>query len=444
MARGWNWMGMALAVAATLVLPAEAGTLPPGYVPPASLAPLVDSVKAAVVNLDVTQEAPTMPAESLFPLPFDLPSSPHEIQGKGTGFLVSADGYILTNNHVVDEARAVKVTFQDRRQFDAKVVGRDDRTDIALLKIDAKEALPWVELGSSDAAQVGDFVMAIGNPFGLGHTVTTGIISAKGRVIGAGPYDDFIQVDASINPGNSGGPLFDAQGSVIGINTAINASAQGIGFAVPIDMVKPVLDELKTEGRVARGWLGVELGDAFDAELAQELGAPPRGALVASVFPGTPGQKAGLQASDVIVAIDGRPVSDRSDFVRAIGARRPGDRIVLEIYRDGKRKEVPVVLGERPLEKELVASVGGGSEKAVEVEALGIKLEGTRVAEVDPRGPAARGLRVGDVIVGVGRDKVRTAVDLARAISAAKSGVLLVFVEREGAVVFVPLRLKVD
>ncbi len=415
--------------------------LPDGYAPPASLAPLINTLQPAVVNISVTTDVPARDM-SPFPWPMPLPpsmSEPHEVKGEGSGFILSADGYILTNNHVVDNAKEVKVTLSDDRVFIARVIGTDERTDIALVKIDSKEALPHVSLGSSRDAEVGDFVIVIGQPFGLSHTVTSGIISAKGRVIGAGPFDDFIQTDASINPGNSGGPLYNASGEVIGINAAISANGQGIGFAVPIDMVKPMIEELRTTGRVARGWMGVQLAD-LDKDGAAQLGAPTGGVAVSHVGPDVPGQKAGLGPGDVITAVDGMPVKAPEDVIRAIGMHRPGDKVKLDVLHEGKPKIIEVTLGERPVEKVLAASaqpapVQDGLKK------IGITLDGTKVISVAEGSPAAGKLRAGDVVVQVGSLKVKTAGELMKALAEAR-GFVTLFVTRDGAMVFVPLRFS--
>jgi serine protease Do len=274
-------------------------------------------------------------------------------QGEGTGFFISADGYLLTNNHVVSGADEVTVTLLDERTFDARVVGTDPNTDIALVKVEADTALPHVQLGSSDATRVGDRVVAIGNPFGLSHTVTEGIVSAKGRVIGAGPYDDFLQTDASINPGNSGGPLFNLAGEVVGINTAINPRGQGIGFSVPIDQVRPLIDDLKEDGKVSRGWMGVGLQE-LDPMLAKHLGKPDlAGTVVGQVYPGTPAASAGLESGDIIIEMDGQPVKDSATLVRSIGTRAPGEKVSLKVLREGRPTDVKVKLGERPDREEL-------------------------------------------------------------------------------------------
>jgi len=328
---------------------------PTTYNPSVSLAPLVDELGPAVVHIKVAQtvDQSDIPRHMR---PFIDPEQLEQYrmrQGEGTGFFISADGYLLTNNHVVAGADEVTVTLLDERTLPARVVGTDPNTDIALVKVDTNADLPFVQLGSSDDARVGDRVVAIGNPFGLSHTVTEGIVSAKGRVIGAGPYDDFLQTDASINPGNSGGPLFNLRGEVIGINTAINPRGQGIGFSVPIDMVRPLVDDLKDDGKVSRGWMGVGLQEV-DPVLAKHLGDPNlEGSVVGQVYPGTPAADAGLEVGDVIVGIDGRPVDGSATLVRSVGARAPGEKVELTVLRSGETVDLAVKLGERPERSEL-------------------------------------------------------------------------------------------
>lgn len=433
---------LALAPLALISTPAAAA-LPAGYTPPGSLAPLINTLQPAVVNISVKSD---VTAEQMNPFPFPMPippgmNQPHEVKGEGSGFILSGDGYILTNNHVVDNAKEVKVTLSDDRIFIARVIGTDERTDVALVKIDTKDELPHVTLGSSRDAQVGDFVIAIGQPFGLSHTVTSGIISAKSRVIGAGPYDDFIQTDASINPGNSGGPLYNGNGEVIGINTAISANGQGIGFAVPIDMVKPLIDELRNNGKVARGWMGVSLAE-LDIDGAKQLGAPSGGVAVSQVGEGVPGKKAGLTAGDVITSVDGTPVKAPEEVVRMIGLHHPGDKIKLSVIHDGKPKTIEVTLGERPSEKELLASAGPAPQTGPSVlQKLGISLDDTKVVAVEADSPAAGKLRAGDVIVQVGSVKVKNGAELTKALTDAR-GFVTVFVQRDGEMVFVPIRLS--
>ena len=321
------------------------------YDPSRSLAPLVEKLAPAVVNLEVSH---SVNAVSLGRAPFSVPDGVIR-QGMGSGFFISSDGYLITNNHVVEGARAVTVHLEGGRELPGEVVGTDPRTDLALVKVQLGkgEAAHHVTLGDSDAARVGDWVVAIGAPFGLDHSVTAGIISAKGRVIGAGPYDDFLQTDASINPGNSGGPLFNLEGEVVGVNTAINPRGQGIGFSVPSNVVKSVVDELKHEGRVARGWMGVGLRPLTEPLKAELKVTTDRAAVVSEVYEGTPAAKAGLRQGDVLLAIDGEGAESTDALIRQIGARRPGETLRLSVSRAGAPLELTVVLAERPDEDDL-------------------------------------------------------------------------------------------
>ena len=269
--------------------------------------------------------------------------------GLGSGFIIDKAGYIVTNNHVVDGADSIKVILKDETEYNAEVIGRDPVTDIALIKIEAKHDLPSVPLGSSDNLKVGEWVTAIGSPFGLQYTVTAGIVSAKGRVIGSGPYDDFIQTDASINPGNSGGPLINMQGQVVGINTMIIAGGQGIGFAIPIDLAKGIVTQLKTSGQVTRGWLGITIQDLKD-QLAKYYGVSGKtGVLVASVVPGDPADQAGIQPKDIITEINGEKVTTSRDLTKLAAKLGVGDTAKVTILRNGKSKTLEVQIGKRPM-----------------------------------------------------------------------------------------------
>lgn len=271
---------------------------------------------------------------------------PRREQSLGTGFIISADGYILTNNHVVNGADEVMVKLSDGRELKGEIKGLDEKIDLALIKISDKEDLPFAELGDSDTLEVGEWVMAIGNPFGLSHTVTAGIVSAKGRVIGSGPYDDYIQTDASINPGNSGGPLFSAHGKVVGINTAIIAGGGGgIGFAIPVSMAKGVVSQLRDSGKVTRGYLGVRF-QPLTADLAKSFGLDSeKGALIASVEKDTPAERAGLKAGDVILEYDGKPINEGNELPRYVAATPIDKKVKLSVFRDGKKQEVFLVVG---------------------------------------------------------------------------------------------------
>ncbi len=425
-----------------------------------SYAPLVEQLAPAVVNVNVEAEVEN-PLKGMEQNPFfrffDVPQELREQyeqhggtplrHGQGSGFFISPDGYLITNNHVVESASGITITTSDEQTYEAEVVGTDPRIDIALLKVEGAD-FPHLRLGDSEGMRVGDHVLAIGNPFGLGHTVTAGIISAKGRALGSGPYDDFLQTDAAINPGNSGGPLFDLAGQVVGVNTAITAQGSGIAFSVPIDMVEEVLDDLKADGEVHRGWIGVSL-QTLDEGLAAGLGlADVAGALVNEVHDGTPAAKAGLQAWDVIVSVDDEPIGSSDDLVQAIGRRRAGERIELAVIRDGDTERLSCKLGERPTEEAIAQGEYQGSPDATPekqpdtARTLGIKLmdspEGVVVVEVDPSGPAARVLRAGDRIVEVGRQPVTSARDAGKRLKA--DDTVLVVVDRQGRRVFVSLQ----
>lgn len=296
---------------------------------------------------------------------------PRREQSLGTGFIISADGYILTNNHVVNGADEVMVKLSDGRELKGEIKGLDEKIDLALIKISDKEKLPYAELGDSDNLEVGEWVMAIGNPFGLSHTVTAGIVSAKGRVIGSGPYDDYIQTDASINPGNSGGPLFSAHGKVVGINTAIIAGGGGgIGFAIPVSMAKGVVSQLRDSGKVTRGYLGVRF-QPLTADLAKSFGLDSeKGALIASVEKDTPAERAGLKAGDVILEYDGKAINDGNELPRFVAATPVDKKVKLSVFRDGKKQDVLLVVG-----KLKDGDSDEGSANRNESEKLGITVE---------------------------------------------------------------------
>jgi serine protease Do len=348
-----------------------------------------------------------------------------EARSMGSGFIVDPEGLVVTNNHVIDGATEILVTLNDGSRFPAEIVGRDAKTDLALLSIETDEPLPFASLGDSDAARVGDWVIAIGNPFGLGGTATTGIVSARGRDIQAGPYDDFLQIDAPINRGNSGGPLFDSAGRVIGVNTAIfspNGGSVGIGFAIPASQVAPVVEQLRESGHVERGWLGVQI-QTLDDELAAGMGREKAGgALVASVVEDSPAERAGLRPGDVILSFENEEITDVKSLTRRVAAAGPSSEIELEVWRGGKTVEIELDLGESPDD---IASQARREMGEGEVgDGLGLSLmpltpqnrqrfgvdedlDGALVAQVDPTAPAAKkGLRPGDVILGVGQEPV--------------------------------------
>jgi serine protease Do len=343
-------------------------------------------------------------------------------QGLGSGFFISADGYVVTNNHVVDHAKTVQVMTNDGRTLDAKVVGADPKTDIALLKVKEGSNFPHVSLAKI-APRVGDWVVAIGNPFGLGGTVTAGIVSARGRDIGASAYDDFLQIDAPINKGNSGGPTFNLQGEVVGVNTAIfspSGGSVGLAFAIPSETVQSVVNQLETEGQVTRGYLGVQI-QPLSKDLADSLGLSSQaGALVASAQDGTPAAKAGLKAGDVITAVNGEPVANARELSRKIAGLKPGTRIELGYVRDGKPQTASVELGVLPNDKAARSDTFESSGPQ-----LGLRLapsdEGVEVVAVDPSSPAAaKGLEAGDVILEVGGQTVSKPADVRTGLEIAK------------------------
>jgi serine protease Do len=361
----------------------------------------------------------------------------HEIiTGVGSGFFISADGYAVTNNHVVDHAKTVQVTTDDGTIYTAKVIGTDPKTDLALIKVDGKNNFAYVNF-ESQTPSVGDWVVAVGNPYGLGGTVTAGIISAEGRDIGSNPYDDYIQIDAPINKGNSGGPTFDTNGNVIGVNTAIfspSGGSVGIGFDIPAPTVKMVVAQLKDKGMVTRAWLGVQV-QPVTAGIAESLGLKKAaGALVDEAKADTPAAKAGIEAGDVITAVNGNAIKDSRALAREISGITPGSSVKLDILRKGESKTINVTLATMPNEAQKQANTGepqNGSERGVPhlglsvapaADVAGAGNKGVVITGIDADGPAAEhGLQSGDVILDVGGNSVGTAADLRNALSAAKS-----------------------
>ncbi|MCF3935094.1 Do family serine endopeptidase [Acuticoccus sp. M5D2P5] len=354
--------------------------------------------------------------------------------GQGSGFIISADGYVVTNGHVVDGAEEVDVILQNGEVINATVVGVDDKTDLALVKVDHDTDLPFVSFADHET-RVGDWVVAVGNPFGLGGTVTAGIVSARGREIGAGPYDDFLQIDAPINRGNSGGPTFNLNGNVVGVNTAIyspSGGSVGIGFAIPASIASDVIDDLKDDGVVTRGWLGVQI-QPITPEIAESLGRDTViGALVTEPQAGSPAEKAGLKAGDAILSVDGTDVEGPRDLARTISGRSPDETVKLQIWRDGKAETVDVTLGKLSAdESETSTRTSSNSEQGSDAADLlgmtlaptsdvGIDGPGLAVVEVDPDGAAAEsGIRVGDVILQAGGVDVASAGDLENGIGQA-------------------------
>lgn len=384
-------------------------------------------------------------------------------QGIGSGFILDEEGYIVTNHHVIDDADAVTVRLDDRREFAAEIVGSDPQTDLALLKIDAEGGLPYVALGDSDAVRVGEDVFAVGNPFGLGGTVTTGIVSATGRNIHAGPYADFIQTDAAINRGNSGGPLFNMDGEVIGVNSAIyspTGGSVGIGFAVASNIAADVVEDLKEEGQVSRGWLGVTIQDVTPS-IAEAMDLEvPRGALIASVV--EDGPSAGtLEPGDIVVGFAGAPVESSRDLPKLVGRSDAGERVNVELIRGGEERALKIEIGALPNDRmaSLDDSRSEGEEERTASESLGATLarltpearanlgledeaKGVVITSLEADGAAARsGLRVGDVIVRLGDRVVENPAELDQALSAEDDKAALLLINRRGSEIFVGLSL---
>ena len=380
----------------------------------------------------------------------------------GSGFLVSEDGYIVTNNHVVAEADVIHVTLDERngkgQHFKATLIGSDEETDLALLKVESKKPLPYLVFGNSDDLKVGEWLLAIGNPFGLDHTVTAGILSAKGRNIRSGPFDNFLQTDASINPGNSGGPLLNMEGQVVGINTAIIASGQGIGFAIPSNMAAKIIDQIKNGKKISRGWIGVTIQDV-DENSAKALGLKePAGALVGSVMENEPAAKAGVQDGDVIIAVDKKNIDDSAALLRAIADKAPGSTAVLTVWRDGKTQEITVTLGERKTAQAM--GKDGGSQKQQDESLLGLSVrplkkeerkelkidkdEGLLIVSVDPDKAAAEAdLQPGDIILKANQVPVNSPAELSKIVKevGVKRGAVMLQIQRRGDTYFraVPL-----
>jgi serine protease Do len=435
---------------------------------PQSFADLAEKVNPAVVNISTTTilKVPGNPFRQFFGPeegPFgdffhhffgNVPDQEMKQQSLGSGFIIDKDGYILTNNHVVAGAEEIKVKLADGREFKARVVGRDSKTDLALLKISSLfKNLPVLPLGDSDTMRVGDWVLAIGNPFGLGHTVTQGIISATGRVIGSGPYDDFLQTDAPINPGNSGGPLINLKGEVIGINSAIIATGQGIGFAIPSNMARNIASQLKEKGKVVRGWIGVTI-QSVTSEIAQSFGLKEaKGALVADVVSGGPAEKAGIKRGDIIVAFDGRDIKNSTDLPRIVAETPVGKTVDVGIIRNGKEMTVKMTI-EEMTEKRMeesrtrrpVSDLGmrvSNITPALRSE-LGIRdRSGVVVTNVTPGSPADdAGIQPGDVIKEVNHHQITNLNEYDSAMGGAEEGKpVLLLIKRGGQTFYVSIKV---
>ncbi len=429
---------------------------------PVGFADIVEKVKPSVISVRVKVDGgpkmmglegdspfpPGSPMERFFKrfgMPDDQDGGPRQrgprgrnySMGQGSGFFISADGFAVTNNHVVDHAESVEVTTDDGKTYTAKVIGTDPKTDIALIKVEGRGDFPYVALADKPS-RIGDWVIAVGNPFGLGGTVTAGIVSARGRDIGAGPYDDFIQIDAPVNKGNSGGPTFDVDGNVIGVNTAIyspSGGSVGIAFAIPADTVKTVVTQLKDKGAVTRGWIGVQI-QPVSADIADSLGLKTaEGALVAEPQPDGPAVKAGIASGDVITSVNGQPIKDARELAKRIGSLAPGASVKLGIVSKGAEKTVNVTLGELPREqRQAKVDSADRDNSGTDVPRLGLSLapadkvagagsEGVVVTQVDPDGPAAaQGFRTGDVILDVAGKRVTSPDEVRKALADARTG----------------------
>ena len=420
-----------------------------------SFADLVEKLKPSVLNISTTS---TFSQRGLFPKspfgeenPFeeffkrffgDIPQQEFKQSGLGSGFIISEDGYVVTNNHVIDKAQDIEVVLEDGKKYKADIIGKDAKTDLAVLKINPEKMLQAVVFGNSDKLRIGDWVVAIGNPFGLGYTVTVGIVSAKGRSLGLSSYDDFIQTDASLNPGNSGGPLFNQMGDVIGVNTAIVAGGQGIGFAIPINMAKNVIEQLKDKGKVVRGWLGVLVQPITPAIAESMKLKEPKGALVGDVTPNSPAEKAGIQRGDVIVDFNGNKIEDVSDLTTLAAVTPPGTEVKLKVMKDGSVKDIDVKLGEFPdevaesTEKEVKEKLGLTVHEITPSIAARFRLEtdkGVVITHVDQGSVAQEsGLQPGDVILDVDGQAVNNIDDYKNAIDKMEKGKSALFLIKRG------------
>jgi serine protease Do len=448
---------------------ASAVSSPDSAKTPFSFSDLAEKVKPSVVNISTTK---TYKGRGGFGMPFgrspfngpfgddffdrffgDIPQREFKQRSLGSGFIISNDGYIFTNNHVVEQADKILVKISDGKEYEAKIIGTDAKTDIALIKIKPNNSLPVVDVGDSDKVRVGEWVIAIGNPFGLEQTVTAGIVSAKGRVIGAGPYDNFIQTDASINPGNSGGPLFSMDGKVIGINTAIVAQGQGIGFAIPINMAKSILADLKTKGKVTRGWLGISVQDVSE-DIAKNLNHKSRnGAIVSDVFKGDPADLAGIKVGDIVTEINGKSIKDTHDLLLTIASLHVGEKVSIKVIRDGKEMVFPVTVSERKDKPEVTSTKGSkeyfgitAQELTPEISRqLGIGREaGVIIINIENGSPADDvGLQPQDIIVQINKVKIISMKQYTKEMSkAAENKNVTLLVKRGKSSFFVGLRLE--
>lgn len=463
-------LGIALLSAAAFILNVNDAQAAQNYSSPAmpeSFANLADKVKGSVVNISTTQEVegnplipflgPGSPFGDFFGhnLPKDFfGNKPHDkmkTHALGSGFVIGKEGLIITNNHVVEKATEIKIKLQNGKEYDAKLVGRDPKTDLALIQVELDKDFPApAVLGDSDALRVGDWVMAVGNPFGLGHTATTGIISAKSRILGAGPYDDFLQTDAAINPGNSGGPLFNMTGQVIGINTAIIAQGQGLGFAIPVNMAKDLLPQLKT-GKVVRGWLGVMIQD-ITPQLAESFGLKDaKGVLVSDVVKGSPAEKAGLKQGDVIKRFDAKEIENAHKLSQIVAVTAPDTQAKVDILRNGNAKTVTLTIGTMPSEEQTLVAPKEETSWGMAVQELTPQLaqqlglepgaSGVVISDITDGSPAVEaGLQPGDLISEVNRTAIKNLNNYQQALKQVKNGEnLLLLIKRGSGALYVVL-----
>jgi serine protease Do len=455
-----RWFIALFALAAFLMLTAaaaQARSAPDGF------ADLAEQLLPGVVNISTTQnvEEESITGEEdldqFFKDFFERQRRQNPQQRRmtslGSGFVIDPTGYIVTNNHVIAEADEITVRFHDDTELKAKLVGSDDKTDLALLKVESTTPIASLSWGDSDGLRIGDWVLAIGNPFGLGGTVTAGIVSARNRILeSGGPYDDYIQTDASINRGNSGGPLFNMAGEVVGINSQIYSRTggyMGLSFSIPIDAAVKIKDDLVKFGKVNRGRIGVAI-QGVNKDLAESFGLDkPRGALVSNVEPGSPADKAGLKSGDVVLAVDGKPVDQSVDLSRMVGETKPGTALTLQVWRKRATQDLRVTVGETPAEKMAAAAAGEEAKPAklgVAVRPLSAeerKARGVDAGVVVERadGPAAKaGIREGDVILAFGGEKVENPEQLKKLVDKA-NGNVPVLVKRDDATIYVPVRI---